>query len=154
MGEIRRETESAIRIAARNLSFVGEAGDSVDEQNAQLPLRIAELTAGDDPDAIDRQSPDFRAGAALALGATLNALLERDTTVTTAEENWTVDPETGRSNSSEAFVVIRERLEDLLRTELPVMEQGEFHLPAQHIVARLAHELGMAPQQSVAEQAQ
>ena len=75
MATPERNVEGEIRVAARHLAIVSASTEVV--SHSEVNLEIARLTAGDDPDAIDMQSPEFRAGAALALKTALNGLEEQ-----------------------------------------------------------------------------
>lgn len=59
--------------------------------------------------------------------------------------NWTVDPVTGRSNSSTDFVYLKSFVEELLRKDIRSSDPARYPMIAQLIVAQLAHVKGMRP---------
>jgi hypothetical protein len=59
--------------------------------------------------------------------------------------DWTVDPKTGRSNSSERFVETVAVVERLIRSEASSLIAGRADQTAGLIVATLAHTYNMAP---------
>jgi len=61
------------------------------------------------------------------------------------EPDWTVDPETGRSNSSEEFNHLAGEVERLIRSEAFSLIAGRADRTAALIIAQLAHKHGMEP---------
>lgn len=61
--------------------------------------------------------------------------------------DWTVDPETGRSNSSERFRTLVDEVEYLIRADASKLIAGRADMTAQLIVAQLAHVHGLVPQE-------
>jgi hypothetical protein len=61
------------------------------------------------------------------------------------ERNWTVDPKTGRSNSSEQFEAMVNEVESLIRGSGFSLINGRVGTVAQLIVAQLAHVHGLVP---------
>ena len=68
--------------------------------------------------------------------------LERCGTVT---DDWTVDPETGRSNSSQRFNELCVEVERLIRGDAHALIGGRADKTAGLIMAQLAHVHGLAP---------
>ncbi len=61
------------------------------------------------------------------------------------EPDWTVDPKTGRSNSSEPFNDICYAVDRLIRDSAHDLINGNVDCVARLIVAQLAHKHGMSP---------
>lgn len=59
--------------------------------------------------------------------------------------DWTVDPATGRSNSSRRFLFLCAEVEALIRGDAFQLIAGRADNTAVLIMARLAHEHGMRP---------
>lgn len=59
--------------------------------------------------------------------------------------DWTVDPVTGRSNSSERYCELVEAVERLIRGDAHKLIGGRADLTARLVVSQLAHEHGMVP---------
>lgn len=62
-----------------------------------------------------------------------------------ARGEWTVDPATGRSNSSAEFNRLVREIARLIRSEAHHLLAGRTETTAQLILAQLAHEHGLAP---------
>lgn len=62
-----------------------------------------------------------------------------------ARKDWTVDPKTGRSNSSKRYKEICKHVERLIRNEAFSLIAGRADNTARLIVAQLAHVHGMKP---------
>jgi|GEM_PF-2789436 hypothetical protein len=75
MSELLRDIMGEIRVTARSLALASDPTERICAED--LRVAIARLTAGDNPNEIDVQHPAFRAGAALALSAMLNAQYEQ-----------------------------------------------------------------------------
>lgn len=67
-------TEARARVLGRELVF--RAGDH--QKVLELGVEIGKLTAGIDPDTVDTESPDYKAGVEEAYSAICNALLEME----------------------------------------------------------------------------
>jgi len=61
------------------------------------------------------------------------------------DSDWTVDPRTGRSNSSNQFVSVCDEVERLVRSEAHALMRGDAASVARLIVANLAHKHGLVP---------
>lgn len=66
--------------------------------------------------------------------------------------NWTVDPETNRSNSSPEFQALVEAVERLIRGEAHSLIAGRADQAAQLLMAQLAHVHGLVPGAQLAKQ--
>jgi hypothetical protein len=60
-------------------------------------------------------------------------------------ENWTVDAQTGASNSSAEFIKLVTEVEQIIRNGAHALINGQVNAVAGVIVATLAHKYGMAP---------
>jgi dihydroneopterin aldolase len=58
---------------------------------------------------------------------------------------WTVDPDTGRSNSSAEYRRLCDEVERLIRSEAHSLISGRADVVAGLIMAQLAHRHGLAP---------
>jgi hypothetical protein len=67
-------TEARIRILGFNLGFGSQYPTS--EKVSETNIEVARLTAGIDPDSIDKNSPEYLMGAADAFSQTLGTLVE------------------------------------------------------------------------------
>lgn len=63
----------------------------------------------------------------------------------TSTLDWTVDPKTGRSNSSPEFLRLCDAVERLIRGDAHKLISGRADATARLVVAQLAHEHGMVP---------
>lgn len=61
------------------------------------------------------------------------------------ETDWTVNPETGRSNSSQAYYDLVYAVESLIRQDAHKLIAGRADATARLIVSQLAHVHGMVP---------
>lgn len=59
--------------------------------------------------------------------------------------DWTVDHETGRSNSSPTFLAVCRDVEMMIRQDAHNLLWGHANVTARLIVARLAHHFGLVP---------
>lgn len=59
--------------------------------------------------------------------------------------DWTVDPVTGRSNSSPEFMELTKEVGNLIRSEAHSIVRGRTDLVGRLIMAQLAHVHGLAP---------
>lgn len=62
-----------------------------------------------------------------------------------ARLDWTIDPKTGQSNSSDAFIALCNEVERLIRGDAHALISGNAGSTARLIVAQLAHVHGLAP---------
>lgn len=62
-----------------------------------------------------------------------------------SDTDWTVDPKTGRSNSSPLFVELTTKVADIIRNGAHSLLAGQVELVAGGIVAQLAHVYGLTP---------
>jgi len=69
--------------------------------------------------------------------------------MTKAETNWTVDPETRRSNSSPAFERTAAEVERIIRYSGPDLNAGRHETVALLIAAQLAHVVGLEPENNI-----
>jgi hypothetical protein len=67
------------------------------------------------------------------------------TTTTETAPDWTVDPETGRSNSSPLFQALTDEVARLIRGEAHALLAGRADIAAQLIMAQLAHVHHLVP---------
>jgi hypothetical protein len=72
------------------------------------------------------------------------AALRREVLADIAQD-WTINPETGRSNSSEQFRRLVGEVASMLRAEFRVLDERAVWAAAGLIMAQLAHEQGLAP---------
>lgn len=66
-----------------------------------------------------------------------------------ARVDWTVDPKTGRTNSSAAFEVLCGEVERMIRGSAYPLIAGHADGVARGIVARLAHVYGCKPSKDI-----
>lgn len=62
-----------------------------------------------------------------------------------ARLDWTIDPHSGKLNSSRAFVTLCDEVESLIRADAHALIAGNAGSTARLIVAQLAHVHGLAP---------
>jgi len=62
-----------------------------------------------------------------------------------ADNDWTADPQTGRSNSSPLFLELVTEVERIIRSGADTIVSGRADTTARVIVAQLAHVHGMRP---------
>jgi hypothetical protein len=79
----------------------------------------------------------------------LTAILDEINRLREAElqstDDWTRDPETGRSNSSQKYIETVKIVERLIRDEAHLLIAGRADSTAGLIVSQLAHKYGFAP---------
>jgi hypothetical protein len=68
------DPQAAVRVAGGDVAFASRPGSQISIDAATM--RAAALTAGLDPDAVDRTSADYRYGAQAALSSTLSMLFQ------------------------------------------------------------------------------
>ncbi len=59
--------------------------------------------------------------------------------------DWTIDPETGKSNSSELYLSLVQEVERLIRNQAHDLISGNANGVARLIVSQLAHQHGLSP---------
>lgn len=62
-----------------------------------------------------------------------------------APRDWTVDPETGRSNSSDEFEILSREVGRIIRSEASTLLAGRSDAVGRIVMAQLAHRFGLAP---------
>ncbi len=72
-------------------------------------------------------------------------LPENEQVAAMAKLDWTINPDTGQSNSSDAFNAICDEVERLIRGDARNLIAGSADSTARLIVAQLAHVHGLAP---------
>lgn len=60
-------------------------------------------------------------------------------------DNWTIDPETNRSNSSPLFIDLERIIEQIIRGSAYHLISGRADMVAGLIMAQLAHKYGLRP---------
>ena len=63
----------------------------------------------------------------------------------TQREDWTINPKTGRSNSSPLFEALIEEVARIIRSDARQLLAGNAHMTARLIMAQLAHVHKLAP---------
>lgn len=64
---------------------------------------------------------------------------------TASENDWTMDPETGRTNSSREFLSLCDTVERIIRSDAYMLINNGPAATARLIVAQLAHVHGLRP---------
>jgi hypothetical protein len=62
-------------------------------------------------------------------------------------KDWTVDPKTGRSNSSKKFLDLCDEVDCLIRSSAHSLLNGQSFSAARLIMAQLAHKHKLAPRE-------
>ena len=69
----------------------------------------------------------------------------------TIELDWTINLDTGKSNSSDEFIFLCNVIERLIRDDAYMLISGRADRTAGLIMAQLAHKYGMIPSKSLKE---